>query len=167
LLRNTRSVWAEWIQKCRKAKITISLDTNWDPENRWDGALEVLPYVDVFLPNQAEVRALTGETDPWSGARLLAAKGPLVVVKCGEKGAIAVQGEESWQIEGLECQDSSLSVADTTGAGDNFDAGFLRAWLLGKSIDSALRLGHRCAVSSLRCAGGIRGQLEEARSRNS
>jgi len=70
--------------------------------------------------------------------------------------------EKNWQIEGSECQDSPLSVADTTGAGDNFDAGFLRAWLQGKSIDSALRPGHRCAVSSLRCAGGIRGQLQMA-----
>jgi sugar/nucleoside kinase (ribokinase family) len=83
-------------------------------------------------------------------------------VKCGEKGAIAVRGEDSWEIKGSECQDTPLSVTDTTGAGDNFDAGFLRAWLLGKSINSALRLGHRCALSSLRCAGGIRGQLQEA-----
>src|SRR5882724_474952 len=162
LLRSLRSVWPEWVKRCREANITISLDTNWDPDDRWDGALELLPYVDVFLPNEAEAHALTGETDAWNAARLLAAKGPLVVVKCGAKGAIAVRGEDSWQIKGSECQDSPLSVADTTGAGDNFDAGFLRAWLLGKGIDSALRLGHRCALSSLRCAGGIAGQLKEA-----
>jgi len=162
LLRSLRSVWPEWTQRCRKANITVSLDTNWDPDNRWDGALELLPYVDVFLPNETEAQALTGEADAWKAARILAAKGPLVVVKCGDKGAIAVRGEDSWQIKGSECQDSPLSVADTTGAGDNFDAGFLRAWLLGNSIDSALRLGHRCALSSLRCAGGIRGQLKEA-----
>jgi ribokinase len=79
----------------------------------------------------------------------------------GKKALFAVRGEDSWEIKGSECQDTPLSVADTTRAGDNFDAGFLRAWLLGKSIDSALRLGHRCALSSLRCAGGIRGQLKE------
>jgi ribokinase len=103
-------------------------------------ALDLLPHVDVFLPNEAEAHALTGEADVWKAARLLSAKGPLVAVKCGEKGAIAVRCEDSWQIKGSECQDTPLSVADTTGAGHNFDAGFLRAWLLGKSIDSALRL---------------------------
>ena len=53
------------------------------------------------------------------------------------------------------------SDADSTGAGDNFDAGFLRGWLLGYDNDFSLRLGHRCAVSSLACQGGIRGQLVE------
>ena len=162
LLRSLRTAWPEWIQRCRKANITVSLDTNWDPDNRWDGALDLLPYVDVFLPNETEAHALTGEADVRKAATIHAVKGPLVVVKCGEKGAIAVRGEESWEIKGSEGQDTPLSVADTTGAGDNFDAGFLRAWLLGKSIDSALRLGHRCALSSLRCAGGIRGQLKES-----
>ncbi len=161
LLRSLRDAWPDWIQQCRKAKITVSFDTNWDPDNRWKGANELLPYVDVFLPNAAEARALTGEADVWKAAKLLAAKGPLVVVKCGAKGVIAVHGEKAWQIKGSECQDSPLAVVDTTGAGDNFDAGFLRGWLLGHSIDSSLQLGHRCALSSLSCAGGIRGQLKE------
>jgi ribokinase len=161
LLRRLRPAWPDWLQQCRKAKITVSLDTNWDPDNRWDGAKELLPYVDVFLPNEAEAHALTGEADVWKAARLLAAKGPLVVVKCGKKGAIAVHGDKTWEIKASECQDSPLSVVDTTGAGDNFDAGFLRGWLLGHSIDASLRLGHRCALGSLSCAGGIRGQLRE------
>jgi ribokinase len=94
-------------------------------------------------------------------ARLLAAYGPLTVVKCGEKGAIAIKGNQTWQIKGSHCQDSALSIVDPTGAGDNFDAGFMRAWLLGSDIDSSLRLGHRCALSSLNFPGGIRKQLQE------
>jgi ribokinase len=121
----------------------------------------LLPYIDVFLPNEAEVLSLTGETDVWKAATLLAAYGPLTVVKCGEKGVIALKGKQTWQIKGSDCQDSALSIVDTTGAGDNFDAGFIRAWLLGYDTDSALRLGHRCALSSLGSLGGIRGQLQE------
>lgn len=161
LLRNLRSSWPQWIQKCRKADLTTSLDTNWDPDKQWDGVAELLPYIDVFLPNEAEALSLTGETDVWQAARLLAAYGPLTVVKCGEKGAIAIKGNQSWQIKGSDCQDSALSIVDTTGAGDNFDAGFIRAWLLGYDIDFSLRLGHRCALSSLGSLGGIRGQLHE------
>jgi ribokinase len=133
----------------------------WHPDNRWEGVTELLPLVDVFLPNEAEARAITGEDDSWKAAELLAAHGPLVVVKCGENGAIAVHGDNRWQIKGSESQDSPLSVVDTTGAGDNFDAGFLRGWLLGYDNDFSLQLGHRCAVSSLGCAGGIRGQLKQ------
>jgi len=161
LLRNLRSSWPQWIQKCREADLTTSLDTNWDPDKRWDGVAELLPYIDVFLPNEAEALSLTGETDVWQAARVLAAYGPLTVVKCGEKGAIAMKGNQTWQIKGSDCQDSALSIVDTTGAGDNFDAGFIRAWLLGYDIDFSLRLGHRCALSSLGSLGGIRGQLQQ------
>jgi len=72
-----------------------------------------------------------------------------------------MKGSQTWQIKGSDCQHSALSIVDTTGAGDNFDAGFIRAWLLGYDIDFSLRLGHRCASSSLGALGGIRGQLQQ------
>jgi sugar/nucleoside kinase (ribokinase family) len=56
-------------------------------------------------------------------------------VKCGENGAIAVKGDQTWQVKGTDYQDSPLSIIDTIGAGDNFDAGFMRAWLLDHDID--------------------------------
>ena len=49
--------------------------------------------------------------------------------------------------------------AGAIGAGDNFDAGFVRGQMLGWSVEASLALGHRCAVSSLTEPGGIRGQL--------
>ena len=55
--------------------------------------------------------------------------------------------------------DEPTIVVDTVGAGDNFDAGFLWAWLRGRDVDECILLGHRCAVASLAAAGGIRGQL--------
>jgi sugar/nucleoside kinase (ribokinase family) len=161
LLRSLRSFWPQWMQKCRKAAVSTSLDTNWDPDNRWDGVMDLLPYIDVFLPNEAEALSLTGETDVLKAAKLLAARGPLTVVKCGEKGAIAVKGNQTWAIKASDCQDSPLIIVDSTGAGDNFDAGFLRAWLLSYDTEFSLRLGHRCALSSLGSPGGVRGQLRQ------
>jgi ribokinase len=161
LLRNLRRFWPHWLQKCRRAGVTTSLDPNWDPDNLWDGVLDVLPYVDVFLPNDREALSLTGEKDIWKAAKVLAGKGPLTVVKCGENGAIAVQGDRTWQINGADGQDSPLCLVDSIGAGDNFDAGLIRAWLLGHDIDYSLQLAHLCALSSLRCQGGIQGQLRQ------
>jgi ribokinase len=161
LLRNLRSFWPQWIQRCREEGLTTSLDTNWDPENRWDGVVDLLPSIDVFLPNEAEALLLTGETDVWKAAKLLAEKGPLTVVKRGEKGAIVVRGNKTWQIKAADWPNPAFSLVDSIGAGDNFDAGFIRAWLLGCDIDSSLLLAHRCALSSLNCQGGIRGQLRE------
>ena len=40
----------------KSAGMTISLDTNDDPEDKWGFPLyEVLPFVDVFLPNEREI----------------------------------------------------------------------------------------------------------------
>src|SRR5262249_55086063 len=45
----------ELFKKIKEAGLTISLDTNDDPDDRWEGALmESLRYVDVFLPNERE-----------------------------------------------------------------------------------------------------------------
>jgi sugar/nucleoside kinase (ribokinase family) len=47
---------------------------------------------------------------------------------------------------------------DTTGAGDSFNAGFLRAWLDGADLLACLRWGAASGAISTRRLGGIDGQ---------
>jgi sugar/nucleoside kinase (ribokinase family) len=91
--------------------------------------------VDLLLPNQAELAALTGSTDPAAAADLLDVVGA-VVVTAGEGGASWVDREGTVTVpaEPARCVDS-------TGAGDAFDAGLLAAWLAGASPAEALRAG--------------------------
>jgi len=161
LLASLRGFWVEWAQRCKAAGLTLSLDTNWDPANRWSGVIEILPFIDVFLPNQNEVLAVTGEKDVLTAARRLAKEGPVVAVKRGAEGAIVVTGDKTWEIRPSDIGLDPLRVIDTVGAGDNFDAGFIRGWLLRRDIRECLILGHRCAIASLPQAGGIEGQLRE------
>jgi len=161
LLRSLRGHWRDWIGRCKNAGITTSLDVNWDPENLWEGVTELLPLVDVFFPNENEAMAITGETDVLKAAQRLASFSPTVVTKCGKEGVIALKGSKKWEIHPSDIDTGPATVVDSIGAGDNFDAGFIRAWLLHRSMDECLALGHRCAVASLGCAGGIRGQLQE------
>jgi sugar/nucleoside kinase (ribokinase family) len=155
LLNELRDFWREWLPRCRDAGVTTSLDTNWDPENRWTGVRELLPDVDVFFPNEAEAQAIAGESDVFAAGRRLAGFGPLVVIKRGGEGVIAFQGATE---TAFLPEDAPPTIVDTVGAGDNFDAGFLRAWLSGGDMKRCLTLGHRCGRSSLEVAGGIRGQ---------
>jgi len=127
LLRNLRTFCPQWVGKGRKAGVSVSLDTNWDLDKRWDGVYELVPSIDMLLLDRSEARALTGEPDVGKAAKPLAAKGPLTVVRCGADGVIAVKGDQTWQIQGSECQDSPLSVVDSAGAGDSFDAGFIKS----------------------------------------
>ncbi len=142
----------------RARDITTSLDTNWDPAERWEGVEECLPLLDLLLPNAAEALALTtaiGEEcgDVETAARALAARGPTVVVKDGAAGGLAVSGERMLRAPGL-----AMNVVDTTGAGDSFDAGFLAAWTARRDLAEALRWAAVAGSLSTRGAGGTGGQ---------
>jgi ribokinase len=162
LLEGLRAHWPAWLERCRARGVTTSLDTNWDPEDRWEGVRELLPLVDVFLPNEQEARAIAGEADVFAAGGRLAAAGPLVVIKRGSDGATAFRAGQQWDLGPVPGEEQPLTVMDSVGAGDNFDAGFLRGWLLDWEVAQCLRLGGRCARASLRAPGGFRGQLQES-----
>ncbi len=89
----------------------------------------------------------------------LARRVPVVGVKLGEKGGVARKGAETYQANAI-----SVKVMDTTGCGDNFDAGFIYGYLAGWDTGRCLRMGCICGSLAARQAGGIEGQatLSEA-----
>lgn len=146
-------------QRARALGLSTSLDTNWDPAEAWFGVSGLLSLADVFLPNQAEACALTGTGRAEQAARLLAEHGGMVAVKLGAAGALACRGTELVRAEALP-----VPVADTVGAGDSFDAGFVYGYLKGWSAKACLQLGAVCGSLSTRSHGGTAAQpdIEEA-----
>jgi len=140
-------------RRARALGLTTSLDTNYDPTERWEGLDQLLPLTDVFLPNATEACALTGVPDVEEAAARLARIVRVVAVKLGAEGALGVQGEQMARVSSLP-----VAVVDTVGAGDNFDAGFLYGYLHGWPLERALRLGTVCGALSTRAAGGVAGQ---------
>jgi len=148
----------------RAAGLTTSLDPGFDPSERWDPDLiETLRSVDVFFPNEVELRGLTGSDDPEEAVRRLQ-KGSsrvLVVAKLGARGAMAIDaGGRTVHVPAPR-----VDVVDTTGAGDSFDAGFLHAWLGGAELTDCLRLGAACGGLSTRGLGGTATQADLAEAR--
>jgi len=144
----------------RAAGATTSLDPNWDPSGVWDsGLLDLLPKVDVFLPNAMEATRSAHTSDLEGAVRALAARARLVVVKNGDRGALAGEGDTVYRVDGVLTQ-----AVDTTGAGDSFDAGFLTAWLNGEPVDRALAIANACGSLSTRAMGGVNAQptMDEA-----
>lgn len=139
----------------RAAGAGVSLDTNWDPSERWTGVADVLERIDVLLPNRAELEAISRVADSVAlGARL--------VVKDGAAGGWSLGADgERHAAPGL-----ALDVVDTTGAGDSFDAGYLAAIAHGIT-DEAQRVRWAAVAGSLstRAAGGTGAQaaLDELR----
>jgi len=154
-----RSGLTSLFDRARRLGVSISLDTNWDPSGKWQGILELIAQVDVFLPNEQEALAITASTDLNRALDVLSHHCPLVVVKRGERGAIARQEGKTIAAKAL-----TVSVVDTVGAGDSFDAGFIYGYLAGFPLKKALELGIACGSLSTRAAGGVNAQptLEEA-----
>ncbi len=159
LLNRLRSYWPAWLAHCKEKRLSVSLDPNWDPGARWEGVRPLLPQIDVFLPNEAEALAISGEGSVERAGAALAAVVPVVVVKRGCAGVAAFTAGGCFSVPALPVP--AEAMVDTVGAGDNFDAGFLRAWLLGRGVPEAISLGQQCAAASLCAAGGIEGQLRE------
>ncbi len=125
---------------------TTSLDTNWDPAERWgDGQLRaVLAFTDVLLPNEAEALGLSGASDLRDAVRALTAAGPKVVVKLGSRGALSADGSD-WHEVGPP-GDLAGPFIDAIGAGDCCNAGVIAGLLRGMNLAAAACLG--CAVGS-------------------
>jgi ribokinase len=131
---------------------TLSLDVGWREE--WLGdprALACLQLVDIFFPNEAEARRMTGGTDPLEILECLARAGARrVALKLSARGAALL-----WDGEVRSIDAHPAVPVDTTGAGDCFDAGFLHAWLAGELPETCLRTGNICGALSTEAYGGL------------
>jgi len=140
---------------------TTSLDPGFDPEERWGAdLLELLPEVDVFLPNEAELAAITHQADREAALRMLDNGRTITVAKLGEDGCMAMCGSELRSMPAYP-----VTPLDTTGAGDSFDAGFLHAWLRKEGLEAAMALGSACGALSTLQSGGTTGQPSEQQAR--
>jgi len=153
LLKKLRTSYPDIIKQAKRDGISISLDTNWDPDERWDGIWDILPDVDIFFPNENEVRYISGESDLVNAISRVAEMAPILAVKRGARGAIAYDHGEKFESEAL-----NVSVADTVGAGDSFDGGFVYGFLDGLPVEHCLRIGTACGSLSTRKSGGRAGQ---------
>jgi sugar/nucleoside kinase (ribokinase family) len=158
LLEQLQPFWLEALPLLKQKGTTISLDTNWSPEEDWHKVHSILPYIDVFIPNEEEALRISGKTWVEEAGNWLSQSGGLVVIKRGEKGASVFDGQSIQHFVIPESISKGLKIADTTGAGDNFDAGFLYAWLQHASTEECVNLGMRCGTGSLSAIGGIAGQ---------
>jgi ribokinase len=142
------------------AGATTSLDPNWDPTGEWTSVRHLLPYLDVLLPNDAELLALHGDPSATldAAAAAITAQGVTVVAKCGSDGG------RLWAPDGQRhhVPTTPTTVVDTTGAGDSFDAGYLMARLDGQDLWTCLAYAVAAGSLSTRAAGGTGSQADRA-----
>jgi sugar/nucleoside kinase (ribokinase family) len=150
LQKKLRPSCASVFRRARAAGLTTSLDPGFDPSERWGADLkDTLREVDLFFPNEVELRGITGTDDVREGLKRLENGRTRTIAKLGPRGAAALVDDAL-----LEVAAFPVEPVDTTGAGDSFDAGFLFAWLMGRPLPECLRWGAACGSLSTRGSGG-------------
>jgi ribokinase len=115
---------------------------------------KILRRTDLLFVSQKELKDYFKITPTEKELRALAKTFPgIVVLKMGEKGAIATDGFEYCTSEVFE-----VPVVDTLGAGDSFAAGFVTAWMRSERIEQALNVANAVAALTITKAGTQNGQ---------
>lgn len=138
-------------QRTKELGLTTSFDPQWDPEEKWDLPLqELLPWVDVFLPNMAEFKNLTGSDSVEEGLGRLEHFAHYIIIKDGSEGAMGWNGKKLIHQPAFR----NDQVVDCIGAGDSFDAGFIRDYINRLPLQKCLETGALTGAVNTTRAGG-------------
>jgi len=107
----------------------------------------------ILTPNAGEACELTGEGEPETAARALAARtGAAVLVTLGARGVLVLDGSEAAVLPAPR-----VDAVDTTGAGDAFNGALATALSEGRALRDAAVFAVEAAALSTRAAGAREG----------
>lgn len=147
-------MWGNLGELFRKAKnlgLTTSFDMQWDPQETWKlDIIDVLPYVDVFLPNEKELMFLTGKSNLDEAIDLIKKYTNVLVIKRGNKGSMVHFQDQLKDLSPF----LNEQVVDAIGAGDSFNAGFIFKFINGNDITECQKYGNLTGAVSTTASGG-------------
>ncbi len=141
-------------RRFRAAGSATSVDTNWDPDRMWDLQL-LLAETDLFLPNEAEVVAISQSPILEQAIKDISRSGCDVAVKRGRQGATAVMGGRGVRVTSVP----AVSYVDSVGAGDTFNAGLLAGRIRGRDPATCLAMAVIAGTLSTAAVGGTDAEL--------
>jgi sugar/nucleoside kinase (ribokinase family) len=162
IIRQTRPKWVyithlmvgdeqeEIVRAAREVGAKVYMDCQAHHMNLTDpAAREAIGRADVFSPNRDESLALTGEKSIEEALEKLSKLTGTVIIKNGADGCLCSREGKVIRAPGIE-----VEVVDTTGAGDNFNCGFIYGQIKEYSLEESLRIGNICGGLSTQQFGG-------------
>jgi sugar/nucleoside kinase (ribokinase family) len=151
------------LRKAKSVGATTVADMVMDERGRGlDDLAEAWPYLDYAMPSQLEGEVFVGSETPEEIAAAFRRRGVRnVVLKRGTGGSVAFVDDNV-----VSCPAFNVDAVDTTGAGDNFVAGFIHGLAHDLEIDESLRFASAVAALSIQAVGAGAGltdlrQVEE------
>ena len=138
-------------ERAKDFGLTTSLDPQWDPKEEWlCDRNNLLPLVDVFLPNVEELKNITQQSSLTSATNAIKNVANIIVVKNSTEGATIFYKNEIIEQPAFINND----FADAIGAGDSFDAGFIKNFIQQKTLKQCAELGAVCGAINTTAHGG-------------
>jgi sugar/nucleoside kinase (ribokinase family) len=123
--------------------IALTLSDSFVVERHRDALLGFIETeVDIVFANEAEITALFQVEDFDAAVRAVRGRAKIAAVTRGAKGSTIVAGDAIHHVNAARPE----KIVDTTGAGDQYAAGFLFALGQGRSLDHCGRLGSLAAT---------------------
>lgn len=130
---------------------TISMDVQFDPEEKWDfDYRNILPLVDIFMPNEQELMCITGKDNVKDAVDEIRPYINAAVIKMGTKGSLLLTSDKEKQVKAL----LNENIVDAIGAGDSFDAGFVAAFVAGHDLEFCQSVGNITGAVNTTSSGG-------------
>lgn len=135
-------------REAKRHNVKVVLDhgriTNAVSQEEAESIRGLLPFVDFYLPSRKEFLAVWVVEEIEEGFRKIRARSEAkVVVKDGINGAVGFNGEETSKVSAFQ-----VNAVNRVGAGDSFNAGFIRADRDGLSFEECVRFA--CATAAMK-----------------
>ena len=124
-------------------EVSMSLSDSFCVDRYRDEFLDLMRSgtVDIVFANQSELKALY-QTSSWeAGLDAIRKDCKLAAVTRSERGSVIICGDQTIPIDAIRVD----NVADTTGAGDLYAAGFLHGYTTGRPLEECGKLGSLAA----------------------
>jgi len=142
-----------FLREARELGCKIVLDISLGDERNRETVMECVRLADIFVPNAAELVALTGTATLDDAIAAAASWDTELVVTRGAAGAVVVDrdGKATEVTRGV----SHVAVRDLTGAGDSFAGAMIGALLGGASLAEAAVAGNAAGSRAVGRLGGV------------
>lgn len=138
-------------KRAKQFGLTTSLDPQWDSYEQWECDWDnLLPLIDVFLPNIEELKNITQQSTIESAVNSIKNHTNIIAVKNSIEGVTAFYKNEIVQQPAF----INHHFADAIGAGDSFDAGFIKQFISDRSLKECAAFGAICGAINTTAHGG-------------
>lgn len=145
-MKNLLPHYPELLHSAKKDNVTVILDhgriNNTVTKNDIHNLHAIFPYIDIYLPSEDEFLTLwESKTLDEGHRRMKQIADPLTVIKQAEDGATGFKDGKAYSVKSYK-----VKAINTVGAGDSFNAGFIKAHATGKAFEDAMQ--YACAVAA-------------------